>query len=88
MSKLAYCAGSMHGRPYASAACQSSFLRSSDPLQCTLTQRPARKSGEKVTYSKQDISVGLWPYNFDVTPDGKLALSDRQARGGVAAERK
>ena len=32
-------------------------------------------NGEKVTYNKQDLPVGLWPYNVDVTPDGKLALT-------------
>ena len=31
--------------------------------------------GEKVTYNKRDMPVGLWPYNVDVTPDGKLALT-------------
>ena len=31
--------------------------------------------GEKVTYTKRDIVVGLWPYNLDITPDGKLALT-------------
>lgn len=31
--------------------------------------------GEKVTYNKQDMPVGLWPYNLDITPDGKLALT-------------
>ena len=35
-------------------------------------------NGEKVTYNKQDIPVGLWPYNLDVTPDGKLAHHRRQ----------
>jgi hypothetical protein len=27
----------------------------------------------KVTYNKYDIVTGLWPYNVDFTPDGKLA---------------
>ncbi|HSB82601.1 MAG TPA: YncE family protein [Candidatus Methylomirabilis sp.] len=31
--------------------------------------------GEKVTYTKYDMPVGLWPYNIDVTPNGKLALT-------------
>jgi DNA-binding beta-propeller fold protein YncE len=31
--------------------------------------------GEKVTYNKLDFAAGLWPYNVDVTPDGKLALT-------------
>jgi DNA-binding beta-propeller fold protein YncE len=39
-------------------------------------------SGEKVTYNKQDVPVGLWPYNLDITPDGKLALTaDNGANG-------
>ena len=39
-------------------------------------------SGEKVTYDKQDVPVGLWPYNLDITPDGKLALTaDNGANG-------
>ena len=38
-------------------------------------------NGEKVTYTKQDIPVGLWPYNFDITPDGKLALSADNGSG-------
>jgi DNA-binding beta-propeller fold protein YncE len=38
--------------------------------------------GEKVTYAKQDITVGLWPYNVDVAPDGKLALSADNGNGG------
>ncbi len=39
-------------------------------------------NGEKVTYAKQDIPVGLWPYNFDIAPDGKLALSADNGAGG------
>src|SRR5215813_13118701 len=31
--------------------------------------------GPKVTYSKYDMQVGLMPYNIDVTPDGKLAIT-------------
>src|SRR4029434_2607717 len=29
-------------------------------------------NGEAVTYTKLDVPVGLWPYNFDLTPYGKL----------------
>ena len=39
-------------------------------------------NGEKVSYAKQDIPVGLWPYNFDITPDGKLALSADNGNAG------
>lgn len=40
--------------------------------------------GEKVTYAKQDVPVGLWPYNVDVTPDGKLALTADNGNAGAA----
>ena len=40
--------------------------------------------GQKVTYTKRDIAVGLWPYNFDVTPDGKLALTADNGNSGVS----
>ena len=40
--------------------------------------------GEKVTYTKQDMPVGLWPYNLDVTPDGKLALTADNGFAGSA----
>jgi DNA-binding beta-propeller fold protein YncE len=39
-------------------------------------------SGDKVTYNKQDIAVGPWPYNLDITPDGKLALTADNGAGG------
>src|SRR5205823_7837249 len=28
-------------------------------------------NGQKVTYSKYDMPAGLWPYNIDITPNGK-----------------
>jgi DNA-binding beta-propeller fold protein YncE len=40
--------------------------------------------GQKVTYTKRDIAVGLWPYNLDVTPDGKLALTADNGNNGAA----
>jgi DNA-binding beta-propeller fold protein YncE len=40
--------------------------------------------GEKVTYGKYDMAVGLWPYNIDVTPDGKLALTADNGNSGAA----
>ncbi len=40
--------------------------------------------GQKVTYTKRDVPVGLWPYNFDVTPDGKLALTADNGNNGFA----
>jgi len=39
-------------------------------------------SGEKVTYNKVDVAVGLWPYNVDVTPDGKLAITADNGNAG------
>lgn len=41
-------------------------------------------NGEKVTYTKHDVAVGLWPYNFDVTPDGKLALVGDNGASGAS----
>ena len=40
--------------------------------------------GEKVTYAKYDMGVGLWPYNVDVTPDGRLALTADNGNSGAA----
>lgn len=40
--------------------------------------------GEKVTYNKYDMAVGPWPYNVDVTPDGKLAMSADNGNSGAA----
>jgi len=39
-------------------------------------------NGEKVSYGKQDVTVGLWPYNVDIAPDGKLALTADNGAGG------
>ncbi|MFL6653958.1 MAG: YncE family protein [Sulfurifustis sp.] len=41
-------------------------------------------NGEKVTYNKQDLPTGLWPYNLDVTADGKLALTADNGNMGSA----
>ena len=41
-------------------------------------------NGEKVSYNKLDLPVGLWPYNVDVTPDGRLALSADNGNAGAA----
>jgi 6-phosphogluconolactonase (cycloisomerase 2 family) len=38
--------------------------------------------GQKVTYDKRDISVGLWPYNLGVTTDGKLVLTPDNGNSG------
>jgi DNA-binding beta-propeller fold protein YncE len=39
--------------------------------------------GEKVTYDKTDISVGVYPYNVQVTADGRFALTVNQGNGGA-----
>ena len=41
-------------------------------------------AGEKVTYNKLDLAAGLWPYNVDVTPDGKIALTADNGNSGAA----
>ena len=38
--------------------------------------------GQKVTYTKYDMPVGQWPYNIDVTPNGKLALTSDNGNNG------
>jgi DNA-binding beta-propeller fold protein YncE len=40
-------------------------------------------SGQKVTYNnKLDMPVGLWPYNIDVTPNGKIAITADNGNSG------
>jgi len=41
-------------------------------------------AGEKVTYNKYDMMVGPWPYNVDVTPDGRIALTADNGNSGAA----
>ena len=41
-------------------------------------------AGEKVSYGKYDMVVGPWPYNMDVTPDGRLALTADNGNAGAA----
>jgi DNA-binding beta-propeller fold protein YncE len=41
-------------------------------------------AGEKVTYGKYDMVVGPWPYNVEVTPDGRIALSADNGNAGAA----
>ncbi len=38
--------------------------------------------GQKVTYDKKDLPVGLWPYNVGVMADGKLALTSDNGNSG------
>ena len=40
--------------------------------------------GQKVTYTKYDMNVGLWPYNIGVTPNGKLAIVANNGCSGAA----
>ncbi len=40
--------------------------------------------GQKVTYTKYDMNVGLWPYNIGVTPNGKLAITANNGNAGDA----
>src|SRR5262249_5577001 len=39
-------------------------------------------NGQKVTYDKNDLPGGIYPYNIAVTPDGKLALTADTGNGG------
>jgi DNA-binding beta-propeller fold protein YncE len=39
--------------------------------------------GQKASYDKYDMPVGVFPYNVDITPDGKIALvANNGASGG------
>jgi DNA-binding beta-propeller fold protein YncE len=38
--------------------------------------------GTKVTYGKRDLAVGLWPYNLDISPDGRIALTADNGNNG------
>src|SRR5213596_1372657 len=40
--------------------------------------------GHKVAYTKYDMPAGLWPYNIDITPNGKLALTADNGNGGAS----
>ena len=39
--------------------------------------------GQTVSYSKKDFSVGVWPYNVQITADGHFALTVNQGNGGA-----
>ncbi len=53
------------------------------------TKFPAHKiallaiDGQKVTYTKHDMPVGLWPYNIDITPNGKIGISADNGNSGA-----
>lgn len=60
-----------------------------DGKRALVTKFPAHKialleiNGQKVTYTKHDMPVGLWPYNIDVTPNGKIAISADNGNAGA-----
>jgi DNA-binding beta-propeller fold protein YncE len=41
-------------------------------------------AGDKVTYGKLDVTVGLWPYNIVVAPDGEVALTADNGAAGAS----
>src|SRR5262249_52818233 len=59
-----------------------------DGKRALVTKFPAHKiavleiSGQKVTDTKKDMPVGLWPYNIDITPDGKIGISADNGNSG------
>ena len=40
-------------------------------------------NGQKVSYSKTDLAVGVWPYNVQITADGRFGLTANQGNGGA-----
>jgi len=39
--------------------------------------------GQAVSYGKNDFAVGVWPYNVQITSDGRFGLTANQGNGGV-----
>ncbi len=39
--------------------------------------------GQKVTYNKTDLAVGVFPYNVQITADGRFGLTVNQGNAGV-----
>jgi len=39
--------------------------------------------GRNVTYRKTDLAVGVWPYNVQITADGRFALTVNQGNNGT-----
>ena len=66
----------------------ASVAMTPDGKRALVTKFPAHKialleiNGQKVTYTKHDMPVGLWPYNIDVTPDGRIAISADNGNSG------
>jgi len=56
-----------------------------DGKRALATKFPAHKialltiEGRKVTDTKQDMPVGLWPYNIDITPNARSASAPTMA---------
>jgi len=40
-------------------------------------------NGQKVTYNKWDMRVGLWPYNIGITPNGRIGISADNGNSGA-----
>src|SRR5262249_26443539 len=40
--------------------------------------------GQKVSYGKYDMATGLWPYNVQITPDGKLGIVNNNGNSGAS----
>src|SRR5260370_41476765 len=40
--------------------------------------------GQKDSYGKYDMIVGVLPYNLDITPNGKIAIVNNNGNGGAA----
>jgi len=45
-----------------------------------------RIEGEKVSYDKYDVVTGVFPYNVDITPDGRIALVANNGAGAAPTE--
>ena len=67
----------------------ASVAMTPDGKRALVTKFPAHKiallaiDGQKVTYTKHDMPVGLWPYNIDITPDGKIGISADNGNSGA-----
>lgn len=68
----------------------ASVAISPDGKRALATKFPGHKiavldiDGTKVTYTKYDMAVGLWPYNVAITPNGKLGLTADNGGAGYA----
>jgi DNA-binding beta-propeller fold protein YncE len=59
-----------------------------DGKRALVTKFPGHKialleiNGQKVTYGKWDMPVGLWPYNIGITPNGRIGISADNGNAG------